>query len=64
MATRRDAVARFAPGEMRAIFTVDIFNEGVDIPEVDTLLLAPSNRERDDLPSAAWARAAMVADSR
>ena len=26
-------------GELRAIFTVDIFNEGVDIPEVDTLLL-------------------------
>ena len=29
----------FAKGELRAIFTVDIFNEGVDIPEVDTLLL-------------------------
>ena len=26
-------------GELRAIFTVDIFNEGVDIPEVDTILL-------------------------
>ena len=24
---------------LRAIFTVDIFNEGVDIPEVDTILL-------------------------
>ena len=24
---------------MRAIFTVDIFNEGIDIPEVDTILL-------------------------
>ena len=26
-------------GELRAIFTVDIFNEGIDIPEVDTILL-------------------------
>jgi superfamily II DNA or RNA helicase len=37
--TRREAVARLRKGEIRAIFTVDIFNEGVDIPEVDTLLL-------------------------
>ena len=37
--TRRDAVAQLRSGELRAIFTVDIFNEGVDIPEVDTLLL-------------------------
>ena len=37
--TRRDAVTRLRSGELRAIFTVDIFNEGVDIPEVDTLLL-------------------------
>ena len=29
----------FVAGELHAIFTVDIFNEGVDIPEVDTLLL-------------------------
>ena len=34
-----DAVRRLRRGELRAIFTVDIFNEGVDIPEVDTLLL-------------------------
>ena len=27
-------------GRLRAIFTVDIFNEGVDIPEVDTLLFS------------------------
>ena len=26
-------------GEIRAIFTVDLFNEGVDIPEVDTVLM-------------------------
>ncbi len=37
--TRREAVAKLRAGDLRAIFTVDIFNEGVDIPEVDTLLL-------------------------
>ena len=37
--TRRDAVAKLRSGQLQAIFTVDIFNEGVDIPEVDTLLL-------------------------
>ena len=36
---RIDAMNRLRRGELRAIFTVDIFNEGVDIPEVDTLLL-------------------------
>ena len=37
--TRREAIAKLRAGDLRAIFTVDIFNEGVDIPEVDTLLL-------------------------
>jgi hypothetical protein len=36
---RLGAIARLRRGEIRVIFTVDIFNEGVDIPEVDTLLL-------------------------
>ncbi len=38
-AERAEAVRRLRRGELRAIFTVDIFNEGVDIPEVDTILL-------------------------
>ena len=38
-ATRVGAVAQLRRGEIRAIFTVDVFNEGVDIPEVDTILL-------------------------
>ena len=37
--TRVDAVRRLRRGELRAIFTVDIFNEGIDMPEVDTILL-------------------------
>ena len=36
---RRDAVQALRQGELQIIFTVDVFNEGVDLPEVDTLLL-------------------------
>ncbi len=36
---RHSARTRLRQGELRAIFTVDLFNEGVDIPEVDTVLL-------------------------
>ncbi len=36
---RRSAIASLREGRVRALFTVDLFNEGVDIPEVDTLLL-------------------------
>ncbi len=36
---RRERVrARLAKGELSFLFTVDLFNEGVDIPEVDTVL--------------------------
>ncbi|MFT4628467.1 MAG: superfamily II DNA or RNA helicase, partial [Myxococcota bacterium] len=37
-AERRAAVRRLAAGELCALFTVDVFNEGVDIPSVDTVL--------------------------
>ena len=36
---RRAALRDLSEGKLRAVFTVDIFNEGVDIPSVDTLLL-------------------------
>jgi superfamily II DNA or RNA helicase len=39
MDERREAIERLRRGELRAIFTVDVFNEGVDIPEIDTILL-------------------------
>ncbi|MCP8970844.1 DEAD/DEAH box helicase family protein [Ectobacillus ponti] len=35
---RSQAIRQLRDGEMEAIFTVDLFNEGVDIPSVDTLL--------------------------
>lgn len=36
--TRQDALRRLAAGELAVIFTVDLFNEGVDVPSVDTVL--------------------------
>lgn len=35
---RKDAISLLENGELDAIFTVDLSNEGVDIPAVDTLL--------------------------
>lgn len=36
--SRKQAIAMLERRELAAIFTVDLFNEGVDIPSVDTLL--------------------------
>src|SRR5690606_27084941 len=35
---RKTARTKLETGELEMIFTVDLFNEGVDIPKVDTLL--------------------------
>lgn len=35
---RRELVRRFRNGDVRVICTVDLFNEGVDVPEIDTVL--------------------------
>jgi len=36
---RRSMLAKLAAGELNVVFSVDLFNEGVDVPLVDTLLL-------------------------
>lgn len=36
---RRAVVERLKSGELRCVFTVDVFNEGVDIPSVDVVLM-------------------------
>ncbi|MHA6793612.1 DUF3427 domain-containing protein [Pseudonocardia bannensis] len=36
---RSAAATALRTGEVRCLFTVDLFNEGVDLPDVDTLLL-------------------------
>jgi hypothetical protein len=38
-ARRRAAMSSLASGALRILFTVDLFNEGVDLPRVDTILL-------------------------
>ncbi|MFE6229219.1 DUF3427 domain-containing protein [Streptomyces sp. NPDC057854] len=36
---RKEALAALRAGDIQVIFSVDLFNEGLDIPDVDTLLL-------------------------
>lgn len=36
---RRKAIAQLRDGDIKIIFAVDIFNEGIDIPSINTLLL-------------------------
>ncbi|GHB21980.1 helicase [Streptomyces viridiviolaceus] len=36
---RREALADLRSGALQVVFSVDLFNEGVDVPDVDTLLL-------------------------
>nr|WP_259472575.1 DEAD/DEAH box helicase family protein [Clostridium estertheticum] len=36
---RRDAVDKLKTGELNIIFSVDMFNEGLDIPQIDMILL-------------------------
>ncbi|MCD7764210.1 MAG: DEAD/DEAH box helicase family protein [Lachnospiraceae bacterium] len=35
---RREAVKKLRDGQLRVIFSVDMFNEGVDIPEIDMVM--------------------------
>ncbi|GHA14522.1 DUF3427 domain-containing protein [Streptomyces purpurascens] len=43
-AARAQALADLREGKLQVIFSVDLFNEGLDIPDVDTLLLLrPTN---------------------
>ena len=36
---RKQALSDLAAGRIRVVFSVDLFNEGVDVPSVDTLIL-------------------------
>lgn len=38
-APRRESVEQLRAGELDVIFTVDVFNEGVDVPEIRTVLM-------------------------
>jgi hypothetical protein len=38
-ARRRGSIEQLRAGEVEVIFTVDVFNEGLDVPEIDTVLM-------------------------
>ncbi len=38
-APRAETLERFRAGQIRVLFTVDLFNEGVDIPDLDVVML-------------------------
>lgn len=38
-APRRGAIEQLAAGELDVVFSVDLFNEGLDVPTIDTVLL-------------------------
>ena len=39
LATQRAAIEQLKLGTLKILFTVDLFNEGIDLPSVDTILL-------------------------
>ena len=55
---RREALRRLADGAINVVFSVDLFNEGVDLPTVDTLLLLRPTDSPDAVPAAARTRPA------
>jgi superfamily II DNA or RNA helicase/HKD family nuclease len=36
---RREALSHLGSGRINVVFSVDLFNEGIDVPEIDTLLM-------------------------
>ena len=61
---RQAALRDLAGGRVSVMFSVDLFNEGVDIPARRHNADAPANREPDALPAATRPRAAQGARTR
>ena len=59
---RSDALHASPSGELNVLFTADLFNEGLDIPDCRHRPVPPAHRERDDLPPAARPRLATLLD--
>ena len=53
---REQALRDLNAGTVQVVFTVDLFNEGVDVPNVDTLLLLAPDRQRNAISAAARER--------
>jgi superfamily II DNA or RNA helicase/diadenosine tetraphosphate (Ap4A) HIT family hydrolase/HKD family nuclease len=45
-APRAESLERLARGELKVLFAVDLFNEGVDVPEIDTVLMLRPTESR------------------
>lgn len=45
---------QFKKKNINYLFVVDIFNEGVDIPEIDTVLFFKTYGEFNSIPSTTW----------
>ena len=43
---RAEALERLAAGELDVVFSVDLFNEGVDVPNIDTVLMLRPTESR------------------
>ncbi len=57
-APRATALKQLAAGKLKVVFSVDMFNEGVDVPAIDTVLMLRPTGLDDHLAAAAGARAA------
>jgi len=55
-AERNQVLGDLTAGRVNVVFSVDLFNEGVDVPRVDTLLLLPPNGQRYPISSATRTR--------
>ena len=53
-APRTTSLQQLAGGELDVIFSVDIFNEGVDVPNIDTVLMLRPTKSDGDLDAAIW----------
>ena len=58
---RRNARGDLDAGRVQVLCVVDIYNEGVDVPNVNTLVLLPPDRECHGVPPAVRARPASCA---
>ena len=56
---RAQASSKLRNREVNVLFTVDLFNEGVDIPELDCVLFLQAYRKFDGVPPAAGPRSAI-----
>ena len=57
-APRIGSVEQLRAGELQVICTVDVFNEGLDVPEVDTVLMLRPTESPDRVSPAAGPRPA------